>query len=78
MKIRIYETNNLELGTVAKMLLMPDKQANYNPNSHWIMETNEGRTQNNNLNEEGLQKRYKELSVKLTGGDAVVMRLCLN
>lgn len=42
------------------------------------METNEGRTQNNNLNEEGLQKRYKELSVKWAGGDALVMWLCLN
>ena len=78
MRIRIFESQNLDLDTVVEMLLMADKQANFNPNSRWIMESIEGETKNNSLIEEGLQKRYKEISVQWTGGEAVVMWLCSN
>jgi hypothetical protein len=78
MRIRIFESQNLDLETVVEMLLMADKQANFNPNSRWIMESIEGETKNNSLSEEALQKKYNELSVKWAGGEAVVMWLTSN
>ena len=78
MKIRIYESQNLKLDTVEKMLLMADKQANFHPNTIWIASSIDGESVNYNQDEEGLKKRYKELSVKLTGRQAVVMWLTSN
>ena len=78
MRIRIFETQDLDLDTVAEMLSMADKQANFNPNSHWIVDTIEGESINYNQDEEGLKKRYKELSLKWTGREAVVMWLTSN
>jgi len=78
MRIRIFETQDLDLDTVAEMLSMADKQANFNPNSHWIVDTIEGESINYNQDEAGLKKRYKELSLKWTGREAVVMWLTSN
>ena len=78
MRIRIFETQDLDLDTVAEMLSMADKQANFNPNTHWIVDTIEGESINYNQDEEGLKKRYKELSLKWTGREAVVMWLTSN
>ena len=36
MKIRIYETGNLDLCTVTEMLCQRDKQSNFIPDSRWI------------------------------------------
>ena len=78
MKIRIFETQDLDLDTVEQLLLMADKQANINPNTHWITDTIEGESINYNQDEEGLKKRFKELSLKWTGREAVVMWLTSN
>ena len=78
MRIRIFESQILDLDTVAEMLSMADKQANFNPNTHWIVDTIEGESINYNQDEEGLKKRYKELSLKWTGREAVVMWLTSN
>jgi len=78
MKIRIFGTQDLDLDTVEQMLLMADKQANFNPNTHWIVDTIGGESVNYNQDEEGLKKRYKELSLKWTGREAVVMWLTSN
>ena len=78
MRIRIFENQELDLDTVEQMLLMADKQANFNPNTHWIVDTIEGESINYNQDEEGLKKRYKELSLKWTGREAVVMWLTSN
>ena len=78
MKIRIYENQELELDTVVQMLLMADKQANFNPNSQWIMESIEGETVNYNQDEEGINKKHKELSLRWTGRESVIMWLTSN
>ena len=78
MKIRIFGTQDLDLDTVEQMLMMADKQANFNPNTHWIVDTIGGESVNYNQDEEGLKKRYKELSLKWTGREAVVMWLTSN
>ena len=78
MRIRIFESQILDLDTVAEMLLMADNQANINPNTHWIVNSIEGESGNYNQDEEGLKKRYKELSLKWTGREAVVMWLTSN
>ena len=78
MKIRIYENQCLDLDTIAEMLFMADKQANFNPNAHWIVNSIDGESINYNQDEEGLKKRYKELALKWTGREAVVMWLTSN
>ena len=78
MKIRIFETQDLDLDTVEQLLLMADKQANFHPESHWISDSFEGESENYNHHEESLFKRYKELSVKWIGREAVVMWLISN
>ena len=78
MRIRIFESQILDLDTITEMLLMADKQANFNPNTHWIVDTIEGESINYNQDEEGLKNRYKELSLKWTGREAVVMWLTSN
>ena len=78
MKIRIYENQCLDLDTIAEMLFMADQQANFNPNAHWIENSIDGESINYNQDEEGIKKRYKELSLKWTGREAVVMWLTSN
>ena len=36
MRIRVYETGKLDLGTVAEMLCQTDRQTNFDPASRWI------------------------------------------
>ena len=78
MKIRIYETKNMDLDTVENMLFQADKQANFHPDSSWILNSSDGEINNYNQNENSLSKRYKELRVKWIGREAVVNWLVSN
>ena len=78
MKLRIYETNGLDLDTVVYMLYQADKQANFHPDSLWILSASDGEINNYNQDESGLSKRYMELCVKWIGREAVVMWLLSN
>ena len=78
MKIKIYETKNLNLDTVEKMLILADKQANFHPDSLWILSASDGEINNYNQDENSLSKRYKELRVKWIGREAVIMWLVSN
>ena len=78
MKLRIYETNGLDLDTVVYMLYQADKQANFHPDSLWILSASDGEINNYNQDETDLSKRYIELCVKWIGREAVVMWLLSN
>jgi hypothetical protein len=78
MKLRIYETNGLDLDTVVYMLYQADKQANFHPDSLWILSASDGEINNYNQDETGLSKRYIELCVKWIGRETVVMWLLSN
>ena len=78
MKLRIYETNGVDLDTVVYMLYQADKQANFHPDSLWILSASDGEINNYNQDESGLSKRYMELLVKWIGREAVVMWLLSN
>ena len=78
MKLRIYETSGLDLATVVYMLYQADKQANFHPDSLWILSASDGEINNYNQDETGLSKRYMELRVKWIGREAVVMWLLSN
>ena len=78
MKLRIYETNGLDLDTVVYMLYQADKQANFRPDSLWILSASDGEINNYNQDETGLTKRYMELRVKWIGREAVVNWLVSN
>ena len=78
MKLRIYETNGVDLDTVVYMLYQADKQANFHPDSLWILSASDGEINNYNQDETGLSKRYMELRVKWIGREAVVMWLLSN
>jgi len=78
MKLRIYETKNLDLDTVLYMLYQADKQANFHPDSYWILSVSEGEINNYNKDESSLSKKYKELCVKWIGREAVILWLLNN
>ena len=78
MKIRIYETKNMDLDTVENMLFQADKQANFHPESSWILNSTDGEITNYNQDENSLSKKYKDLSVKWIGREAVIMWLVSN
>ena len=78
MKLRIYETNGLDLDTVVYMLYQADKQANFHPDSLWIFSASDGEVTNYNQDKNSLSKRYKELRVKWIGREAVVNWLVSN
>ena len=78
MKLRIYETNGLNLDTVVYMLYQADKQANFHPDSFWVLSASDGEINNYNQDETGLSKKYIELCVKWIGREAVVMWLLSN
>ena len=78
MKLRIYETKNMDLDTVEVMLYQADKQANFHPDSLWILSSSDGEINNYNQDESGLTKRYKELFVKWIGRESVVNWLVSN
>ena len=72
MKLRIYETNNLHLDTIVYMLYQADKQANFHPDSRWILLSTDGEIKNFNLDESDFSKKFKEFHVKWIGREAVV------
>ncbi len=76
--MRIYETKNIDLDTVERMLYQADRHENFHPNSFWILSSSDGEINNYNQDESGLTKRYKELFVKWIGRDAVVNWLVSN
>ena len=78
MKIKIYKTNNLNLDTVEKMLILADKQANFNPESYWILSSLDGEELDYTDNEEDFTRSFKELSVKWIGREAVINWLVSN
>jgi len=78
MKIRIYETKNLNLDTVEKLLILADKQRNFNPESYWILSSRDGEEKRNTSKGKNLTRRYKELSVKWHARDTVIIWLVSN
>ena len=68
----------MDLDTVENMLFQADKQANFHPDSSWILNSSDGEINNYNQNENSLSKRYKELRVKWIGREAVVNWLVSN
>ena len=60
MRIRVYETGNLDLGTVAEMLCQTDRQTNFDPASRWIDYTTETIT-TDHFEETGYKKKFKEI-----------------
>ena len=72
MKIRIYETKNMDLDTVENMLFQADKQANFHPDRLWISRSSDGEIKNFNLDESDFSKKFKEFHVKWIGREAVV------
>ena len=78
MKIKIYETKNLNLDTVEKMLILADKQANFHPESYWILSSLDGQEIDYSDNKEDFTRSFKELSVKWIGREAVINWLVSN
>ncbi len=78
MKLRIHETRDMDLDTIEKMLFQADKQANFHPESSWILNSTDGEITNYNQDENSLSKKYKDLSVKWIGREAVIMWLVSN
>ena len=78
MKVKIYKTKNLNLDTVEKMLILADKQANFHPESYWILSSLDGEEIDYSDNEEDFTRSFKELSVKWIGREAVINWLVSN
>jgi len=78
MIIKIYKTKNLNLDIVEKMLIMADKQANFHPESFWILSSLDGEELDYSDNEEDFTRSFKELSVKWIGREAVINWLVSN
>ena len=78
MKLRIHETRDMDLDTIEKMLFQADKQANFHPDSSWILNSSDGEINNYNQDENSLSRKYKDLSVKWIGREAVIMWLVSN
>ncbi len=78
MIIKIYKTKNLNLDTVEKMLIMADKQANFHPESYWILSSLDGEEIDYSDNEEDFTRSFKELSVKWIGRESVINWLVSN
>ena len=78
MRIRISETKNLDLDTVANMLLLADSQTNFHPEARWIYSSSEGEVEDFGLYEARLSKRYKEFLIRWIGREAIVNWLTSN
>ena len=78
MKLRIHETRDMDLDTIEKMLFQADKQANFHPESSWILNSSDGEINSYNQDENSHSKKYKDLSVKWIGREAVIMWLVSN
>ena len=78
MKIRIHDNQNLDLSTVSEMLFMADEQANFNPQSHWILDITEGESENFNHLWEEFNTKHIDLKVRWIGREAVITWLNSN
>ena len=72
MILRIFKTKNMDLDTIEFMIHQADKQANFHPDSRWILRSSNGETKNFNLDESDFSKKFKEFHVKWIGREAVV------
>ena len=73
MNIRIYKTGDLDLETIGDMLWQADRQANFHPDSRWLLKASpigEFPSENGRL--------FKDFYVKWIGREAVIMWLCSN
>ena len=77
MHIRIHQTGNLDLDTVAKMLCLADCQANIHPESRWILCEKEDLETENFIDRNELNV-YKDFFVKWIGREAVINWLSSN
>ena len=73
MILRIFKTKNMDLDTIEFMIHQADKQANFHPDSRWILLSTDGEIKNFNLDESDFSKKFKEFHVKWIGREAVVM-----
>ena len=60
------------------MLKLADKQANFHPDSYWILSSVDGEKRHYSENEEDFIRSFKELSVKWIGREAVINWLVSN
>lgn len=72
MILRIFQTKNLDLDTIEFMIHQADKQANFHPESRWILHSFDGENKNFNIEKSELSKKFKEFHVKWIGREAVV------
>ena len=72
MILRIFKTKNMDLNTIEFMIHQADKQANFHPDSRWILLSTDGEIKNFNLDESDFSKKFKEFHVKWIGREAVV------
>ncbi len=72
MILRIFQTKNLDLDTIEFMIHQADKQANFHPESRWILHSFDGEIKNFNIDKSELSKNFKEFHVKWIGREAVV------
>ena len=72
MILRIFKTKNMDLDTIELMIHQADKQANFHPDSRWILLSTDGEIKNFNLDESDFSKKFKEFHVKWIGREAVV------
>ena len=72
MILRIFQTKNLDLDTIEFMIHQADKQANFHPESRWILHSFDGEIKNFNIEKSELSKKFKEFHVKWIGREAVV------
>ena len=77
MRIRVYETGELDLGTVAEMLCQTDRQTNFDPASRWIAYNTET-TSTDHFEEIGYKKIHKDFFVRWVGIEPVIMWLTSN
>ena len=77
MKIRIYETEGLNIDTVNELMRNADRQANFDPGARWIMFASEVKeTEQSSKN--SMNYRYRNLYVKWIGLEAVITWLTSN
>lgn len=78
MKIRIYETKEIDVNTVEILLFRADKQANFHPNSTWINRSLDNEYDNYSHLEKDITKNFKELHINWIGRESVISWLVSN
>jgi len=78
MRVRIYPTKRYDLETVAELLYNADSQANFHPDSRWILSSGYGEDVMYPEREIPQKVTYREFFVKWIGREAVVMWLVSN